>query len=114
MFEPIERYDSDYFSRLAIVRPYTPRTAAQTLQLRRAVADVMRQHADNPRGAYDPGLYECFHALFKMQPYSEKRYICSELAARLAQAVGAWPEHRSVSVKIDDLARIVGRVQIVF
>ena len=114
MFEPIDRYDTAYFSRLAIVHPYERRTAAQTLALRRAVAEIMRQHATNPHAAYDPGLHECFRALFKMKPYSNDRYICSELAARLALAVGAWPEHRSVSVKIDDLARAVGRVEIVF
>ena len=113
-FEAIERFNSDYYARLAIVRPDPPRTAAQTLKLRQAVADIMRQHAANPRDSYDHGLLECFHALFKMQPYSNDRYICSELAARLAQAAGAWPAHRSVSVKIDDLARIVGRMEIVF
>ena len=114
MIEDIERYDSDQYTRLAIVRPYPPRTVAQTMRYRRAVEDVLRAHADRPHEAYDPGLMECFHALFRWQPYTDDKYICTELCARLAKAAGAWPEHWSVSVKIDDLARIVGRVENVY
>ena len=114
VMELLERYDSDFFSRLAIVRPYVRRSALQTMRLREAVQGIMRAHAANPRDAYDHGVAECAHALFKMRPASEDRYICSELAARLARAAGAWPEHRSVSVKIDDLAWLVGRTEVVF
>ena len=113
-FEPLERFGAACYARMAIVRPRARRTARQTLQLRRAVQEVMRQHADDPRGAYDKGVAEYVHALLGLQPASADRYICSELVALLARAAGAWPAHRSVSVRVDEVARVVGNVEIVY
>jgi len=114
VIEDLEVYNSDYFTRLAIVRPYPPRTAEQTLRLRLGVAEVLRAHADNPTDAYDPGVMECLHAFFRLKPWSNDRYICSELAARLAQAAGVWPKHLTLSVKVDDVARAVGIVEEIY
>lgn len=112
--EDIERYASDYYTRCAVVRPYPARTAQQTLALRQAVKDVWTLHSKDFRDAYDDGVAECVHALFRMTPATESKYLCSELAARLAREAGAWPEHVSVSVKIDDLARYIGLIETIF
>jgi len=114
VMEPLERFGSSRYTHVAVVRPDPPRTAEQTLRLRRMVASVLRQHNDNPRDAYDPGLAECFHALFRLPPATNDRYICTELAALLAQAAGAWPEGKSCSVTITDLAQSVGKTEAVF
>ena len=110
---PIERFGSPSVSRLAICRPRVPRTRAQTIALRLAVADVIRMHTADARWCYDTPV-EFAHSLFRMQPSSSTRYHCAELAARLVRASGAWPTGRTVSLPIHEVAREVGEVERIF
>ena len=114
--EDIETYNAPHYTRLAVVRPSVARTTEQTVRYRLGVADILRAHVKDAREAYDPGIAEFAHAFFHMRkPATENKYICSEICATLVRASGAWwPERQSVSLRIDELARIVGRPERVF
>lgn len=112
--EPIERYASRHYTRLGIVRPSPPRNALQTLRLRHAVRALLRAHAADAHECYESDVREFVATVLGLPAATEAKFTCSELAARLARAAGAWPEGQTVSVRVDELARIVGRMERVF
>ncbi len=112
--EPLSLYNDAIYARLWVVRPRTPRTAAQTTRLRLVANDELRRWRGNPK-AYD-SPQEFLYSVLGCWPATEQRWHCAELAAHLARACGdgAWPEGESTSVSIWKLANFVGEAECVF
>jgi hypothetical protein len=113
-FEDPHVFADPRFKRLAVVRPHKRRTQVQAHALRLAVEECYRMDATLRHHSYDRGPREFVATLLHRQPYSETRWHCAELTARLARAVGAWPEGMTVSVDVGDVARIIGREEVIF
>ena len=114
MAEPLERFGCAAYSRLAVVRPHIPRREVQHVALRFAAADALQIDAATPGGAYEKGPLEFVATAFGWQALTKKAWTCSELAARLARAADAWPRGHTVSVRVDEVADLVGTIEVVF
>lgn len=113
-FEPPSRFADAAFSRLAVVRLHAPRSRVQVHALRVACEDYHRLDVACGHTSYERGPAEFLATLFHLPAATNAQWHCAELVARLARSVGAWPADRSVSVRVDEAARLLGRVEVIF
>ena len=114
VFENPSIFADAVFSKLAVVRPHARRTPIQIHALRLACEDAHRLDAACGHASYERGPLEFLATLLHLPSATNSQWHCSELTARLARAVGAWPEGKTVSVGVGEVASVVGTVERLF
>lgn len=113
-FENPSRFADTAFRRLAVVRLHAPRSRVEVHALRVACEDYHRLDVACGHTSYERGPAEFLSTLLHLPAATNAQWHCAELVARIARSVGAWPQGKSVSVRVDEVARVLGRVEVIF
>ena len=111
--EPLYLFADKAYDAFWVASPTTPRTEAQLVRLRLAVAELLKQNAGKHGEVYDT-MTEFAHSCFGLPRASDRQWHCGELAAELCKVQGEWPPNATTSVPLTTLVARFGTMRRIY